>query len=140
MERVFFKPEDDELCSAEIALLSGLQSIKSDSFYTDYDPAGACYITINGCKWDDTDGNGEWDEGENGIPNWKILVAPKSIQNQKETHGNTMFPQDTSVAITLVMMTTISKIHGVHMNSPPMKMVATKLPLKRRLPRYRRKT
>ncbi|QQS58657.1 S-layer homology domain-containing protein [Candidatus Peregrinibacteria bacterium] len=73
-----FKPEDDEISLHENSSLFSLTvNKKSDSFYTDYDPSGACMITIAGCKWDDTDGNGEWDEGEEGIPNWNLLVSPK---------------------------------------------------------------
>jgi hypothetical protein len=31
--------------------------------------------TIDGYKWNDTDGDGEWDEGELGLPNWVIKVS-----------------------------------------------------------------
>ncbi|MBI4205803.1 MAG: hypothetical protein HY527_12320 [Betaproteobacteria bacterium] len=37
-------------------------------------PDGATGINVSGYKWDDTNGNGEWDEGEPGIAGWTIYL------------------------------------------------------------------
>lgn len=35
---------------------------------------------IDGYKWNDADGDGNWDEGEAGIPEWGIVVRPMSLK------------------------------------------------------------
>ena len=78
-----FKPEDDELCSAEMLFFlaySQQRAIASTPIMTLLVRATSLLTDVNGMTWD---GNGEWDEGENGIPNWKNSCGSKNLSRTR---------------------------------------------------------
>jgi len=43
--------------------------------------------TISGCKFNDLDGNGEWDDGEPGLPQWGIIINGETLNSSTYTDG-----------------------------------------------------
>lgn len=83
-------PGDDEVSIENGEVLFWLSTdIADDGFYTEYSTPIDCRVdsfSIVGNKWNDKNGDGQWNDNEPGIDDWGIALRPMAMNAVEELH------------------------------------------------------